>query len=511
MSNSVLQTRLACVVVGAGLSLAVAGFASASTEGKADSEQAGDRSSAGGETKVPSDETDALEQSDRLEPDPDIVGSSEEASLLARLRALMNRGPEGLDDSRYRGQLDQFIVSATELVLTAGAGPLKRAALNLQMQGLYLRITRYPDDPLVDRLLAHLRASGRQALALDDPEARVLGDFWLMTCDLFDLNRSGLAADKRREQTERLLRRFVEQHPGGPAARAARATIIRLRRPAENNGGANGPAPVPNGNGGTFRLGQKNVTERGVVVYPLTSPFQSGVTSLRVLVPPEDAEPRRKQPVVVFVLPVEAGRGGSFGDVLGVVAAAGLHRKHNCIFVAPVFSQIPWYVDHPAKPSIRQQTHMIEAVVPAIDRLMAERGRPRRLLLGFGSSGWGAVHLLLSRPDLFDGAAAWDAPLMIERPTATGMDQVFASQQHFQRLYLPRRLRRQADVLRPRTRLALLGYSRYRAHMQAAHELLKELEVGHEFADGPQRPHHWGGGWIEEAVASLVKMARPRS
>ena len=38
------------------------------------------------------------------------------------------------------------------------------------------------------------------------------------------------------------------------------------------------------------------------------------------------------------------------------------------MFVAPTFSHLPWYADHPTKPEIRQETYFLKVVVPFIDK-----------------------------------------------------------------------------------------------------------------------------------------------
>ncbi len=38
------------------------------------------------------------------------------------------------------------------------------------------------------------------------------------------------------------------------------------------------------------------------------------------------------------------------------------------------------------------------------------------------------------------------------------------------------------------------------------HALMAELGIPHEFADGPQRKHHWESGWLEGAAKTLRAM-----
>jgi hypothetical protein len=226
---------------------------------------------------------------------------------------------------------------------------------------------------------------------------------------------------------------------------------------------------------------------------------------LRVLLP-EAPLPAEGPLTILFVLPVEAGLGTTWGDGMATVERLDLHNRHGLVVVAPSFDHTPWYADHPTDPDIRQESAMIEGVAPAADQLFPVR-QARRLLLGFSKSGWGAISLLLRRPDLFDAAAAWDAPLMQERPDRFGMGPIFGTQGSFDGYYLPRRLRENATWLRDRKRLALLGYDAFRDDMQRAHALLEELRVPHDYADGPRRLHHWESGWVEDAVEALVRIS----
>jgi len=269
---------------------------------------------------------------------------------------------------------------------------------------------------------------------------------------------------------------------------------------------------VEQAGGPVFTLGAKTVGDNGIIRYELKSPYQSGTPSLRVLLPDKFTDSGRPAKAsgqrFLFVLPVESGDGRQFGDGLITVKDLNLHNLYGLVVIAPTFSQLPWYADNPTNPDIRQETHMIKAVVPAVDELFPSSG-PHRLLLGFSKSGWGAVSLLVRHPELFDAAAAWDAPLMIESPNHYGMDRVFATQKHFDRYFLPRQLREKSSALRERKRLALLGYGNFRDQMRSAHDLLVQLDIPHDYSDGPQRQHHWNSGWVQEAVKALMEMAPP--
>lgn len=253
-----------------------------------------------------------------------------------------------------------------------------------------------------------------------------------------------------------------------------------------------------------FRLKDEPFEEAGARCYRLHSPYQAGENLLRVLLPSAHSTGGAGGPIL-FVLPVEAGLGTTWGDGLHEVQRLDLPNRYGLIAVAPSFSHLPWYADHPTDPTIHQESYLLNAVLPAVEQLFPGNRGPR-LLLGFSKSGWGAVSLLARHPDLFAAAAAWDAPLMQEQPNQFGMGPIFGTQENFDRYYLPRQLAEAKTALQGTKRLALLGYDSFREHMQHAHTLLEELGIPHHYADGPHQRHHWEGGWVAEAVEALVAM-----
>lgn len=241
----------------------------------------------------------------------------------------------------------------------------------------------------------------------------------------------------------------------------------------------------------------------GYLVHAVRSPYQAGVTQIRVLLP-DKVEPGKRYPVV-YVLPVEAARENRFGDGLLEIKKQNLHNKLQAIFVAPTFSHLPWYADHPTKTDIRQETYFLKIVVPFIEKTYpAQAGANGRLLLGFSKSGWGAFSLLLRHADVFGKAAAWDAPMMMKRPDRFGMADIFGTQENFEKYQITKLLEAQAGNLQKEKRLLLAGYGNFREHHQNAHALMTGLKIAHEYRDGPPRKHDWHSGWVAESVEWLL-------
>jgi S-formylglutathione hydrolase FrmB len=243
--------------------------------------------------------------------------------------------------------------------------------------------------------------------------------------------------------------------------------------------------------------------DRGFLVHEVESPYQVGKTLIRVLLPDEVKKDRRYP--VIYVLPVEAKTESRYGDGLQEIKKQDLHNKQQAIFVAPTFSQLPWYADHPTDPHVRQESYFVQVVVPTVEKNYPALVEPKsRLLLGFSKSGWGAWSLLLRHPEMFGRAAAWDAPLMMDRFGKYGNTEIFATQENFLKYRITDLLRVNVTKLQGEPRLILTGYGGFHAEHLQAHALLDELKIPHGYRDGPQRKHDWHSGWVVEAVELLV-------
>lgn len=255
----------------------------------------------------------------------------------------------------------------------------------------------------------------------------------------------------------------------------------------------------------------------GVWRHTLRSPRQSGETELRVLLPPDLEAAWRKEPTsaprvpVVYLLPVEANRESRYGDPIRELLDRKLHERFGVVFAAPTFSRLPWYADHPNRDDSRQEAYFMEDIVPLVEsRYPVKAERAGRMLLGFSKSGWGAWALLLLHPDRFERAAAWDAPLMMDRPGLYGSGDIFGDVATFRRYEISALLRQRAEKMRgpAAPRLVLTGYGNFRSEHERTHVLLDDLSVPHVYRDGPKRLHDWHSGWVAEALELLMT---PRS
>jgi S-formylglutathione hydrolase FrmB len=239
----------------------------------------------------------------------------------------------------------------------------------------------------------------------------------------------------------------------------------------------------------------------GFLVHTVRSSYQAGETRIRVLLP-NPLKPAGRY-VVLYVLPVEAGDGVIYKDGLLEAQKSNLHNQYQLICVAPTFADLPWYADHPTNGKIRQESYFLQGIVPFIDRTYPTLAcREGRLLVGFSKSGCGAFSLLLRNPHVFGKAAAWDAPLMLEKPNYGG-GTIYGTQENFANYQISALLRQHAAQLQDEVRLVHFGYGNFREHHQAAHRLMDELKIPHQYRDGPKRTHDWASGWLPEAVQML--------
>ena len=245
--------------------------------------------------------------------------------------------------------------------------------------------------------------------------------------------------------------------------------------------------------------------DAGILVHEVQSSYQAGTTLIRVLQP--DALLNDKKYPVIYMLPVEAGTESRYGDGLSEVKKLNLHNKFGAVFVAPTFSHLPWYADHPTNPEIRQESFFIKVTVPFIDKNYPVRAEAEgRLLLGFSKSGWGAWSLFLRHPDLFGKAIAWDAPLMMDKPGKYGSGDIFGTADNFENYRVSKLLEENADMFsnEKEKRLVLLGYGNFRAEHVQVQTMMDKLKIAHEYRDGPERKHDWHSGWVNEAVELLL-------
>lgn len=233
------------------------------------------------------------------------------------------------------------------------------------------------------------------------------------------------------------------------------------------------------------------------------SPYQAGPVAIEVLAPDRIETGRRYR--VLYILPVAAGTTSRWGSGMNEAARADIANQYGVYCVAPAFSATPWFADHPTDQALRQESHLLQCVIPWVEKnLPVDTTRRGRLLLGFSKSGCGAFMLLLRHPDLFERAVAWDAPLGKTAPDQFNMIEVFGTPENFAGYAIPALLREKAELLREGPpRLILMPDKEGDHAMEPVHEALSELKIPHVLEYTRGLKHHWESGWFPRA-ASLV-------
>lgn len=247
-------------------------------------------------------------------------------------------------------------------------------------------------------------------------------------------------------------------------------------------------------------------------VFSTTSPYQSGVQEIRVILP-DDYNPEKRYRVL-YILPVGAGPGKQ--KVLAMFRNLDIANRHDLILVEMTFEKTPWYGDHPTDPLMRQESYLRNFVVPLIEEKYSTlESHEGRLLLGFSKSGWGAFSLIMRNPDFFGYAAAWDAPMMLDS-FKYKMDEVFGTSEHLA-LYRPDLLAVSAGKpFQDRNRLVLGGEKLWGemipapqggSHTARMHELLEAHGIRHVYRPDLITDHRWAPEWITPLVEEMLKLA----
>lgn len=240
------------------------------------------------------------------------------------------------------------------------------------------------------------------------------------------------------------------------------------------------------------------------VVYTLQTEYQNGSNDIFTLLP-DRCEPNQKFPVL-YILPVSPGSQAAL-DGLQEARQLNLHNRYNIICAAPAFEKMPWYADHPADKNIRQESYLLNAVVPLIDEKLPTQKKPQqRFLVGFSKSGWGAWSLLLRHPEVFGGAASWDAPLMMNQIKDYNTPDIFGTQENFEQYRITNLLHNRAAALRNQpTKLILLGHGYFEQDDLQVHQIMNALAIPHVWDHGSKRVHSWHSGWLESAVDLMMQ------
>ncbi len=269
-----------------------------------------------------------------------------------------------------------------------------------------------------------------------------------------------------------------------------------------------GTGQVTNWSGGTagFDVHYTGADANGVASYNVTSANDSGAPQvLRVLRPanPAPGVPHN----FLYVLPVEAGLGNTFGDGLQVLRGLGAQDQYNLTIIEPSFGIDPWYADNSADPAVRYDAFMTTELVPWVQQNLATAGSEQNWLIGFSKSGIGAQDLILRHPGVFTLAASWDFPADMFSYDQYGTDSAaaYGTDANFQANYrlTAAFVAAHKDPFLKNNRIWTGGFALYQQDGSDYDTLLASQGVAHS-AGAPQAlAHRWDSGWIPAALAAL--------
>jgi len=256
----------------------------------------------------------------------------------------------------------------------------------------------------------------------------------------------------------------------------------------------------------TFSVAYQSTDANGVASYATVSAQNGNTTEvMRVLAPtsPAPGVPHN----FLFVLPVEANNGTTFGDGIDVMRLANAQNQYNLTIIEPSFALEPWYADNPVNSSAQQETFMTQQLVPWVQANLRTSGQEQNWLIGFSKSGIGAEDLILKHPDVFTLAAAWDWPADMSSYDEYGSSSAnsYGTDANFQASYrlTPAFLSAHKAPFTSANRLWIGGWNAFQSDMSDYDALLTAQGIVHSTETPTLQAHNWDGGWVPTALAAL--------
>lgn len=256
------------------------------------------------------------------------------------------------------------------------------------------------------------------------------------------------------------------------------------------------------------------------VTHVVPSEYHKGDAEIRVVVP--TGYDAKKAYRTLYVLPVEARFSSSFGDPLAILRKMDFPTSKGFVCVMVGYATPPWFGDHPTEKTQMQGRHLIERVIPFVEKTYAVSPKPEhRFLLGFSKSGWGAASLLMRYPQHLGFAGTWDAPWCMTG-LIWGLKENFGTQEVMDA--------NRPDLLAPKVvanftgstgsaRLVvtgekawglmqpLAGGDKSRTHTVAFHGILEKFKFPHAYRNDLAFGHRWDEGWMRPVLDMTLELA----
>jgi len=225
-------------------------------------------------------------------------------------------------------------------------------------------------------------------------------------------------------------------------------------------------------------------TEKDLGIRRLEVPglFSETADHIKVLLP-KNFSPTKTYPVL-YILPVtESVFDQWWHNGIIVAAQEGIADHYQVICVYPEFKTKPWFADHPSDSRYQQESFLIQSVIPFVDRSFStQRGSDGRFLIGFSKAGFGAFSLMLRHPELFAGAASWDAPMLfknLDSPGA-GLREAFQTDENYMAYFIPALLAKKHVYLQEASkRFVLMGHGYLHDDVASVHDMMNFLSIPH--------------------------------
>lgn len=258
---------------------------------------------------------------------------------------------------------------------------------------------------------------------------------------------------------------------------------------------------------GTFQY--VSTDDDGVALYMVASPNNGqDAEPVRVLAPthPAAGVPHN----FLYVLPIEAGLGTSYGDGLDTLRRLNAQNRYNVTIIEPAFGSLPWIADNPTDPNRQYETFVTDDLVPWASAVLSRTGAEQNWLIGLSKAGMAAQDLLFKHPDLFAKVASWDHPTQdMTSYTEYGADN-FANQTYFQNNYQlsPANLDRWKAPFQHANRIWIGGYQAFHQDLIDYDDLLSAEGIQHTLGTMSSIAHRWDSGWMAAAMAYLGASGR---
>lgn len=247
--------------------------------------------------------------------------------------------------------------------------------------------------------------------------------------------------------------------------------------------------------------------EKKVLTFVIKSEFQRTPNNIRVLLP--DNMKAGEKYSVLYILPTSSRLLDPWWNN-GIMEAVkhDVANRYNIICVAPTFSDMPWYADHPSNKKIWQESYFFKSVIPYIEKNFAAiKSGQGRFLIGFSKSGTGAFSLMLRHPQMFAKTLSFDAPMLFEFVNVWGskLQKIFGTKENFRKYQIPILMKDHSYMFRGKNpKFILMGYSDNQQAIEDVHLLMEHFKIPHVYDNSVEYRHNWQSGWFDIGIEYLL-------